>query len=133
MTARGQGALTGGKTAYLSFIRDGLEQPARVLSLFLTPYLPAWPEGFFLAGGRLCIAIEYTDADLKTILTRMKRVAVISVSDNPVRALFCGAVSIAEARGVDVVQNRCPKIDYQRLFGELRMGGFAAGVISNKL
>ena len=39
----------------------------------------------------------------------------------------------AEARGVDVVQNRCPKIEYQRLFGELRMGGFNTGVISSKL
>ena len=39
----------------------------------------------------------------------------------------------AEAAGVTVVQNRCPKIEYQRLFGELRMGGFATGVISSKL
>ena len=29
----------------------------------------------------------------------------------------------AQACGVDVIQNRCPKIEYQRLFGELRMGG----------
>lgn len=43
------------------------------------------------------------------------------------------AAAMAEARGVDVVQNRCPKIEYQRLFGELRMGGFATGVISSKL
>ena len=43
------------------------------------------------------------------------------------------AAEQAEARGVDVVQNRCPKIEYQRLFGELRMGGFATGVISSKL
>jgi predicted CoA-binding protein len=43
------------------------------------------------------------------------------------------AAALAEARGVDVVQNRCPKIEYQRLFGELRMGGFATGVISSKL
>ena len=43
------------------------------------------------------------------------------------------AAAQAEARGVDVVQNRCPKIEYQRLFGELRMGGFATGVISSKL
>ena len=35
--------------------------------------------------------------------------------------------------GVDVIQNRCPKIEYQRLFGELRMGGFATGIISSKL
>jgi predicted CoA-binding protein len=40
---------------------------------------------------------------------------------------------IAEARGFDVVQNRCPKIEYQRLFGELRRGGFNTGIISSKL
>jgi predicted CoA-binding protein len=43
------------------------------------------------------------------------------------------AAAKAEARGVTVVQNRCPKIEYQRLFGELRMGGFATGVISSRL
>jgi len=43
------------------------------------------------------------------------------------------AAAKAEARGVVVIQNRCPKIEYQRLFGELRMGGFATGVISSKL
>ncbi len=43
------------------------------------------------------------------------------------------AAAVAEAHGVDVVMNRCPKIEYQRLFGELRMGGFATGVISSKL
>ncbi len=43
------------------------------------------------------------------------------------------AAAKAEARGVDVIQNRCPKIEYQRLFGELRMGGFNTGIISSKL
>ncbi len=43
------------------------------------------------------------------------------------------AAAKAEARGVAVIQNRCPKIEYQRLFGELRMGGFATGVISSRL
>ena len=43
------------------------------------------------------------------------------------------AAERARARGVDVVMNRCPKIEYQRLFGELRMGGFNTGVISSKL
>jgi len=43
------------------------------------------------------------------------------------------AAQLAEARGVTVIQNRCPKIEYQRLFGELRMGGFATGIISSKL
>lgn len=43
------------------------------------------------------------------------------------------SAEVAQARGVTVIQNRCPKIEYQRLFGELRMGGFATGVISSKL
>ncbi|WP_135501642.1 CoA-binding protein [Roseovarius aestuariivivens] len=43
------------------------------------------------------------------------------------------AAEKARARGIDVVMNRCPKIEYQRLFGELRMGGFNTGVISSKL
>jgi len=44
-----------------------------------------------------------------------------------------GAADVARARGVEVVMNRCPKIEYQRLFGELRMAGFNTGVISSKL
>lgn len=43
------------------------------------------------------------------------------------------AAANARARGVDVIMNRCPKIEYQRLHGELRMGGFNTGVISSKL
>lgn len=43
------------------------------------------------------------------------------------------AAAKAEARGVTVIQNRCPKIEYQRLFGELRMGGFSTGIISSRL
>ncbi len=43
------------------------------------------------------------------------------------------AATMAEAKGIDVIQNRCPKIEYQRLFGELRMGGFNTGIISSKL
>ncbi|MDF1726342.1 MAG: CoA-binding protein [Sulfitobacter sp.] len=155
--------------------------------------------------------MSYSDALLKDILTRTKRIAVVGVSANPIRpsfyvarylklkgyevvpvnpghagevlfgaevvaslsdiekpvdmvdifrrseavppivdeALACfpdlgtiwmqigvehaDAASKAEARGVTVIQNRCPKIEYQRLFGELRMGGFATGVISSKL
>ena len=43
------------------------------------------------------------------------------------------AAEKARARGVTVIQDRCPKIEYQRLFGELRMGGFNTGIISSKL
>lgn len=43
------------------------------------------------------------------------------------------AAAKAEAAGVTVIQNRCPKIEYQRWFGELRMGGFNTGVISSRI
>ncbi|AKS45621.1 hypothetical protein SAMN05444287_0718 [Octadecabacter temperatus] len=43
------------------------------------------------------------------------------------------AAEVARARDVTVIENRCPKIEFQRLFGELRMGGFATGVISSRL
>ncbi|MEL6277504.1 MAG: CoA-binding protein [Pseudomonadota bacterium] len=43
------------------------------------------------------------------------------------------AAARAEAKGVQVVMNRCPKIEYQRLFGELRIGGFNTGQISSRL
>ena len=43
------------------------------------------------------------------------------------------ARSMAEARGMTVIENLCPKMEYQRLFGELRMGGFATGIISSRL
>jgi len=43
------------------------------------------------------------------------------------------AVRRAEAKGLTVIMNHCPKIEYQRLFGELRWGGFNTGMISSKL
>jgi len=43
------------------------------------------------------------------------------------------AAEKARAKGIDVIMNRCPKIEYQRLFWELRMAGFNTGVISSKL
>ena len=43
------------------------------------------------------------------------------------------AAAQATKRGVDVIEDRCPKIEYQRLFSELRMGGFATGIISSRL
>ena len=43
------------------------------------------------------------------------------------------ARAIAAARGLSVIENLCPKMEYQRLYGELRMGGFATGIISSRL
>ena len=35
--------------------------------------------------------------------------------------------------GLKVVEDRCPKIEHQRLFGELRKAGFATNIISSRL
>ena len=35
--------------------------------------------------------------------------------------------------GLKVVEDRCPKIEHQRLFGELRQAGFATNIISSRL
>lgn len=43
------------------------------------------------------------------------------------------AAEAARARGVEVVMDRCPKMEYQRLFGELRKAGVATGRISSRL
>ncbi len=43
------------------------------------------------------------------------------------------AAKRAEAKGITVIMNHCPKIEYQRLWGELRWGGFNTGIISSKL
>jgi hypothetical protein len=42
------------------------------------------------------------------------------------------AAARAEARGVRVVMNRCPKIEYGRLSGEIRWSGVNSRVISAK-
>ena len=73
------------------------------------------------AGGVVDEALEHlADRGLKTIWMQ------IGVHNGP-------AAERAQARGVEVVSNLCPKMEYQRLFGELRMGGINTGVISSKL
>lgn len=43
------------------------------------------------------------------------------------------AEAMCDAAGVTIVQDRCLKIERQRLFGELRMGGFATGIVGSRL
>lgn len=43
------------------------------------------------------------------------------------------AAEMARARGVEVVENLCPKMEYQRLYGELRIGGINTGILSSRL
>lgn len=40
---------------------------------------------------------------------------------------------IARENGLEVVMDRCPKMEYQRLFGELRMAGVATGLVSSRM
>lgn len=42
------------------------------------------------------------------------------------------AAATAEAAGLQVVMNRCPKIEYARLFGELGWGGINTGILSSR-
>ncbi len=42
------------------------------------------------------------------------------------------AANKAEAAGLAVVMNRCPKIEYSRLHGELGWSGVNTGIISSK-
>ena len=42
------------------------------------------------------------------------------------------AAAEAEAAGLDVIMNRCPKIEYGRLSGEIGWAGVNAGVISSR-
>ncbi|MGF1500322.1 MAG: CoA-binding protein [Paracoccaceae bacterium] len=65
--------------------------------------------------------------------------AIAALADRGLRTIWMqvgvideAAADRARAAGLDVVMNRCPKIEYQRLFGELRMGGFATGQISSR-
>ena len=42
------------------------------------------------------------------------------------------AAKKAEEAGMHVVMNRCPKIEYARLFGELGWNGINTGIITNR-
>ena len=44
-----------------------------------------------------------------------------------------GVAAEAAAAGVDVVQDRCPKMEHQRLFGDLRKAGIVTGIVSSRL
>ena len=42
------------------------------------------------------------------------------------------AAKTAEAAGIEVIMNRCPKIEFGRLGGELSWSGVNSGIIQNR-
>ncbi|PKP62664.1 MAG: CoA-binding protein [Alphaproteobacteria bacterium HGW-Alphaproteobacteria-8] len=68
------------------------------------------------------------DEALETLLPRGLKTIWMQIG-----VIDWAAAARAEARGVTVIMNHCPKIEYQRLFNELRIGGFNTGIISSKL
>jgi predicted CoA-binding protein len=71
---------------------------------------------------------EVVDEALATLLDRGLRTIWMQIG-----VVDPAAAARAEARGITVIMDRCPKIEYQRLHGELRMGGFNTGIISSRL
>ncbi len=74
------------------------------------------------------LVLPIVEEALKTLLPRGLKTVWMQIG-----VLNEDAADLARNAGLNVVMNRCPKIEYQRLFGELRMGGFNTGIISSKL
>lgn len=104
--------------------------------------------GEMLFGQKVCASLADIGADAKVDMVDIFRrpEAVPTIVDEALQHLpnlrtvwmqigvtHDAATKAAEQAGITVIQDRCPKIEYQRLFGELRMGGFNTGVISSKL
>lgn len=99
-----------------------------------------------LFGETICASVSDLPAQVDTLDVFRRSDAVPAVVEEAIAALpnlklvwlQIGVTSedaraMCAERGIGFVQNRCPKIENQRLFGELRTGGFNAGVISSKL
>jgi predicted CoA-binding protein len=121
---------------------------ARYLSLKGFTVIPVNPghAGKRLFGAEVKAALSEIDAKVDMVDIFRRSEAVPPIVDDALELFpdlktiwmqigveHADAAAKAEARGMDVVMNRCPKIEYQRLFGELRMGGFNTGIISSKL
>jgi len=62
-------------------------------------------------------------------LTEAKGISVVWMQLGVVNG---DAAKKGEAAGLNVIMDRCPKIEYARLFGELGWGGINTGIISSK-
>ena len=65
--------------------------------------------------------------------------AIAALSDRGLRTIWMqigvideAAAERARSRGLEVVMDRCPKMEHQRLFGELSRAGVNTGIISSR-
>lgn len=92
------------------------------------------------------IPAEFGDVNMVDIFRRSEHVlpiveeAIDTLKDRGLQTIWMQigvinqeAAKIAEDAGLEVVMNLCPKMEYQRLMGELSWGGFNSGIISSKL
>lgn len=121
---------------------------ARYLKLKGFRVIPVNPglEGQSLFGERVAASLSEIDAnvDMVDIFRRSEVVpplvteAIAHLPGLKTIWMQIGVVSeegaeIASTNGLEVVMDRCTKMEYQRLFGELRHAGAATGLISSRL
>jgi len=151
-----RGILTESKTITAVGVSTNSIRPsyfvARYLNLKGFRILPVNPvyAGQQLFGEAFCPSIESLPADIQVDMVDVFRRSdqVLPVVKEAIEVLLPRglktiwmqigvinkeAAALARANGLKVVMNRCPKIEHQRLFGELRKGGFNTGIISSKL
>ncbi|WP_147106402.1 CoA-binding protein [Tateyamaria sp. syn59] len=144
--------LTGAKAVSVVGVSTNPVRPsyyvARYLSLKGYTVIPVNPvyAGQMLFGQTVVASFDAIDAPVDMVDIFRRSDAVPDIVDAAMDQLptlktiwmqigvtHADAAAKARAAGLTVIQNRCPKIEYQRLFGELRMGGFNTGIISSKL
>ncbi|MGY9010521.1 MAG: CoA-binding protein [Rhodobacterales bacterium] len=111
------------------------------------PINPAYA-GDMLFGEKILSSVSEIDSEIKVDMVDIfrKSEAVLPIVEEALKHLKKlktiwmqigvqneEATRLASQQGLEVIQNKCPKIEYQRLFGELRMAGFNTGIISSRL